>query len=279
MQQKLTVYFTTFFLIYFCFACFSFVHAFSVEQSEGIDLASQGMFKEARAEFNKAIKINRGDSLSKSALGILDDFDSGKIKEECLLPLFKGLGLLARNLPAEAVEEFRLAEKVAPGYPKTHNILGMVYTILGSFDEAEIQFKQAIELQPKYSEAYFNLGAFYQSQDKNAQALEFYEKAAALDPGSAETHMNIGYMYAEQGRYEKAVSHFQKVLGLDAYNADAYYNLGMAYFMSDQYLKSRQNFVKARKIFQQRKDNEKVASVDKYLDKFFELEKKWKAMN
>lgn len=279
MQKKLTVYFTTFFLICFCLTSFSFSSAFSIEQSGGIDLASQGMLEEARVEFNKAVKINRDDYLSRGALGIPDDFDSGKIKKECLLSLFKGLGLLVKDLPAQAIEEFRLAEQSSPDYPRTHNILGMAYTIMGYFSDAETQFKQAIKLQPKYSQAYFNLGTFYQSQDKNAQALEYYNKAAALGPASADTYMNIGYIYAEEGQYDKAAAYLQKVLALDANNADAYYNLGMAYFMSDQYLKSRQNFVKAREIFQQREDNEKVASVDKYLDKFFELEKKWKAMN
>jgi superkiller protein 3 len=150
---------------------------------------------------------------------------------------------------------------------------------MGYFSDAETQFKQAIKLQPKYSQAYFNLGTFYQSQDKNAQALEYYNKAAALGPASTDTYMNIGYIYAEEGQYKKAAVYLQKVLALDANNADAYYGLGMAYFMSDQYLKSRQSFVKAREIFQQRGDREKVANVDKYLDKFFELEKKWKAMN
>ena len=274
MKNNLFVYFTVFPLLCFSIVFSSLVYA---GQSDGIKLASQGMFKEARIEFSKALEINREDSLSKGALGILDDFDSGRIKKECLLSLFKGLGLLTVNLPEQAIDEFKLAEKAAPGYPQTHNILGMAYTILGSFKEAEIQFKEAIELQPEYSQAYFNLGTFYQSQGKNTQALEYYEKALRLDQNSADTYMNIGYIYAGEGRYDKAISYFQKVSSLDPQRADAYYSLGMAYFMSDQYLKSRENFIKAKDVFQQKGDQEGVSNTDKYLDKFFELEGKWKA--
>jgi len=274
MKNKTFIYFAVFPLLFFSTFFSSLVYAW---QSDGIKLASQGMFKEARVEFSKALEINHEDSLSKGALGILADFDAGKIKKECLLSLFKGLDLLAANLPEQAIDEFKLAEKVAPGYPRTHNILGMAYTIMGSFNDAEIQFKKAIELQPEYSQAYFNLGTFYQSQGKNTQAMEYYEKASKLDPDSADTYMNIGYIHAGEGRYEQAISYFQKVLSLDSHSADAYYSLGMAYFMSDQYLKSRESFIKAKEIFRQKGDQRGVSNTDKYLDKFFELEKKWKA--
>ncbi len=277
MKNKPFNYLTVFFLLFSNVVLPFIIPAFSNEQSEGISLVSQGMFKEARGEFNKALDANHSDSLSKGALGILDDFDSGKVKRECLLFLFKGLGLLMENSPEQAIVELKLAEKAAPEYPRTHNILGMAYTILGSFNDAEIQFKEAIKLQPEYSQAYFNLGTFYQSQGKNAQALERYEKAAQLDPKSVDTYMNIGYIHAAEGRYDKAILYFQKVLSLDFHSADAYYKLGMAYFMSDQYLRSRENFIKAKEIFQQKNDQEGIINTDKYLDKFFELEKKWKA--
>ena len=271
-----------FLLLFCCFLLFfdrSLAATISSEQENGMKFANQGMFKEARGEFSKALNTNRNDSLSRGALGILDDFDSGKIKKECLLSLFKGLGLLTENLPEQAIADFKLAEKAAPEYPRTHNILGMAYTILGSFNDAEIQFKEAIRLQPEYSQAYFNLGTFYQSQGKNTQALEYYEKAVKLDPKSVDTYMYIGYIHAEENQYEKAIPYFQKALSLDAHNADAYYKLGMAYFMTDQYLKSRENFIKAKAIFQQKGDQEGINNTDKYLDKFFELEKKWKAKN
>ena len=274
MKNKSFIYFTVILFLCFSIAFPYFVYA---GQYDGIRLASQGMFKEARVEFSKALEANREDSLSKGALGILDDYDAGKTKKECLLSLFKGLGLLTADLPDQAIDELKLAEKSAPGYPRTHNILGMAYTIVGSFNEAEIQFKKAIELQPEYSQAYFNLGTFYQSQGKNTQALEYYEKASKLDPDSVDTYMNIGYIHAGEGRYEQAISYFQKVLNLDSHSAEAYYCLGMAYFMSDQYLKSRENFIKAKELFQQKDDQEGVSNTDKYLNKFFELEGKWKA--
>ena len=276
MKNKLFVYLTVYFLLLISLLFSSPTYVFSNEQSDGISLVGQGMLKEARVKLNKALEINRDDSLSNGALGILDDFDSGKIKKECLLSLFKGLGLLVANLPEKAINDFKLAEKISPEYPRTHNILGMTYTILGAFNDAEIQFKKAIELQPEYSQAYFNLGTFYRSLNKDTQALECYEKAAKLDPKSVDTYMNIGYVYAGEGQYEKAAHSFQQILSLDSHSADAYYNLGMAYFMFGQYLKSRESFIKAKEIFKQKGDQKGVNDTDKYLDKFFELENKWK---
>jgi tetratricopeptide (TPR) repeat protein len=246
------------------------------ERDSAMALAGEGKFSEARGGFEKALKMDRGDSLSAGSLGILDDLDSGKIEKKCALFLFKGLGLIAANLPEQAIDELLRAEKLNPAYARTHNIMGMTYAILGYPGEAEKQLKEAIRLQPRYAQAYFNLGSFYQSQGENSRALENYEKAADLDRSSPEAYMDIAYIHAGEGRYKEAIPYFQKVLSLAPDNAGAYYNLGMAYFMSNQYLKSRENFIKAKAFYQKAGDEKGVADTDIFLDKFFELEAKWK---
>ncbi|MDD3345754.1 MAG: tetratricopeptide repeat protein, partial [Candidatus Omnitrophica bacterium] len=252
--------------------------AFPSELSPGIELAGEGKFEEARKIFEKALKANGGDSLSEGSLWIIDDFDSGKIERECALSLFKGLRLIAANLPEQALEELLSAEKLDPGYSRTHNILGMVYAILGHAGDAERQFREAIRLQPRYAQAYFNLGSFYQSQGENSKALENYEKAASIEP-SSEIYTDIAYICAEENRYKEAITYFHKSLKLKPGDADVYYNLGMAYFMSNQYLKSRENFIRAKAFYRKAGDKKGIADTDKFLDKFFELEAKWKTGN
>jgi hypothetical protein len=62
---------------------------------------------------------------------MLDDFDSGKVKKDCLLFLFRGLGLLTQGLRSRLSRSLG-SRRIFSGYPRTHNILGMAYTITGN---------------------------------------------------------------------------------------------------------------------------------------------------
>ena len=251
--------------------------AVSLEQENGLKFASQGMFNEAKIEFEKALTKDKDDSTSQSALGLLNDFKADKINKEYLLSLFKGLVLLNESQTELAINEFKSVARLNPSYSKINNILGVVYTTTGQIKEAEMEFKKAIELDPKYFQAYFNLALLYQSQNRVQQALTCYEKALKFNHSLLEACMNSGYIYAEEGQYPEATTFFLKAIKIDSQNPNAYYNLGMAYFMTDQYLKSRGSFLQARDLFRLRKDQEGIAKTDKFLNKFFELEGKWRA--
>jgi len=269
------------FLLFFycCLAIFnlSWAVVVSLEQENGMKFASQGMFNEARSEFIKALTKNKSDSTSQSALGLLDDFKASKINKQCLLGLFKGLVLLNENQKELAIDEFKSAGRLNPGYSKIHNILGVAYTAIGEVKEAEAEFKKAIELEPSYSQAYFNLALLYQTQNHVQGALISYEKALKFNSNLFEACMNSGYIYAETGQYSQATTFFLKAIKIDSQSPDAYFNLGMAYFMTDQYLRSRGNFLKAKDLFLLKKDQTGIEKTDKFLNKFFELEGKWRA--
>lgn len=59
--------------------------------------------------------------------------------------------------------------------------LGMSYTALGLFDEAEQAYEKAVELKPNLPEAHYNLGVFYELHRKDPiRALVQYRKYLEL---------------------------------------------------------------------------------------------------
>ena len=55
--------------------------------------------------------------------------------------------------------------------------LGMSYTALSLFDEAEHAYERAIELKPNLPEAHYSLGVFYELHRKDSvRALVQYRK-------------------------------------------------------------------------------------------------------
>jgi predicted O-linked N-acetylglucosamine transferase (SPINDLY family) len=99
---------------------------------------------------------------------------------------FAGLGKRAA-----AIECFRQAIALKPGYIQAHNNLGNQLREQGSFADAVASFRTVIALQPDYAEAHNNLAnALVDLGDLDA-AIEAYRRAIALKPGLLEARSNL----------------------------------------------------------------------------------------
>ena len=99
------------------------------EQSwnKGVEYSSQGKFKEAKDEFEKALKINPYYGSAKRALKIIEDVTKKTLKSKTAIHIFKGI----------------------------------TYAIKGHTEEAISAYNKAIEINPRYANAYFNRGNAY----------------------------------------------------------------------------------------------------------------------
>jgi tetratricopeptide (TPR) repeat protein len=240
----------------------------------GLEYASEGKFKEAQDWFTEHLKNNKSDATSLSSLAVINDLNAGKITDAYAKSFFNGLNLLQSGKTEEGINGLEKTIALNPNYPRTYNVLGMVYAAQGDKDRSVSYFKKAIEINSQYSQAYFNLAALYQSSAQAEEALKYYQKAVALEPDSIDAIINSAAIYAALEKYPEAIKYYQKADELDPNNPEIYYNLALTYFMSDQLLKFKENLLKAQKIYQQKNDTLGLEKVAEYMNKIKTIESK-----
>jgi tetratricopeptide (TPR) repeat protein len=125
-----------------------------------------------------------------------------------------------------AIEHYKKAIEISPGYIDAHSNLGVALFQAGRLDEAIEQFKAVLRLQQDNPKAYFYIAGALLKQGKIDEAVGCYEKALALNPDSVESHFNLARALNIQQRSAQAAEHYQQVLKLDPNNAAACVELG-----------------------------------------------------
>jgi len=91
-----------------------------------------------------------------------------------------GLICLERGDVAGAMDEYRKATELSPGYPPPHYNLGLLYEKSGQYAKAQEEFQIVIKLSPDNSNAYLKLGEVYMKLGQPAKALEILQKGTKL---------------------------------------------------------------------------------------------------
>jgi tetratricopeptide (TPR) repeat protein len=243
---------------------------------KGIEYAAEGKFQEAADWFKANLKNNKSDSTSISSLAVIKDLNEGKITDAYAKSFFTGLNFTQNGKIDEGLKELQKVIESNPGYPRAYNVVGMLYAAQGDNLKSISYFKKAIEIKPEYSQACFNLAVLYQSLAQAEDALIYYKKAISLEPNSSDAIINMAALYAALGKYPEAIKYYQNAIELDRNNPELYYNLALTYFMSDQLIKFRDNLLKARELYQQKKDVQGLEKVKSYMDKIKVIESKFR---
>jgi tetratricopeptide (TPR) repeat protein len=159
-----------------------------------------------------------------------------------------GLAYKEDGLLDKALQEYRKALRLSPGFlkadsnlddahthkeradeAKIHYNIGNVYSAKGLTDEAMEEFQLAVRLTPYFAAAHNNLGNAYAKKGRTDEAIEEYGLALRFKPDYVQAHSNLGTVYASQGRMDEAIEEFLKALRLEPDFAEAHFNLGLAY--------------------------------------------------
>ncbi|SNQ62332.1 tetratricopeptide repeat protein [Candidatus Methanoperedens nitratireducens] len=149
------------------------------------------------------------------------------------------------GLVEEAINELETAIRLKPGYAEAHSNLGNIYAALGRYEEAVRELETALRCNPGYAGAHNNLGNIYAEQGRMQDALREFREAVRLSPDHALVHNNLGNIYAEQGMYEDALREFQEALRLAPEFPEAYCAAGLAYYNLGSYERAIQALVRA----------------------------------
>ena len=196
----------------------------NIHNNLGITYDKLGMYEEAIAELNEALRLNPGYIEVHNNLAVTYD-KMGKRDE--------------------AVGELQEALRLNPGYTEAHNNLGNIYAGSGRYEEAIKELGEAIRLNPGYAVARNNLGNIYALQNRLMEALKEFQEAIRLDPDYVSPRNNLGNIYTDMGKYEDALREFQEVLRLDPEFPEAYQGIGSVYYSLGSYDKSASAWARA----------------------------------
>ena len=93
--------------------------------------------------------------------------------------------------------------------------LGVLYSLNGKVDEAEILFKEALEIDPKNPSALNNLGNINYLKKDYEQAIKYYLEASFIDTYDADILINIARSYVNLGKKDEAKSFFDKAVSIN----------------------------------------------------------------
>ena len=137
-----------------------------------------------------------------------------------------GVVLNCQSRESEAINAYKQAIRVEPGYADSYNNLGLIIKKRGNQEEALQRFKQAVKADPDYVEARNNLGVTLQELDQHEAALEHLEKATNISPNVAFIHFNYAKSLRIEGDLDKALHEYNQAINLKVGYFEAYNNRG-----------------------------------------------------
>ncbi|MFQ5883051.1 MAG: tetratricopeptide repeat protein [Candidatus Methylomirabilales bacterium] len=158
--------------------------------------------------------------------------------------LYNMLGFIyaRRNAPERAVEFFRQALSINPGYTEAQLNLAITLADMGVYGEALQEYRLAKEREqaepgtiPPYAQArlanaHAELAKAYQELCLYPQAVQEYEKAIDLAPRFPDLHCHLARCYMQAGEGERAQAALARALELHPTYAGALIQLGLLHY-------------------------------------------------
>jgi tetratricopeptide (TPR) repeat protein len=110
---------------------------------------------------------------------------------------------------AQAIEHYKKATELAPGYSPAYNILGYAYRQNGDYANAEQAFRKYIELIPNDPNPYDSYAELLLKMGKYEDSITQYRKALSLDPNFVASRNGIAADLLYMGKPDEALAELQ----------------------------------------------------------------------
>jgi tetratricopeptide (TPR) repeat protein len=136
----------------------------------------------------------------------------------------------------------------APRNPCAHNNLGLELARCGRLPEAIEHYREAIRLKPGYFPTYSNLGLALADSGRPGEAVGCYERALQSQPDEPAIHYNLGNALMDLGQLPAAIEHFARSVEIDRHRAIAQHNLGLALAQAGRLAEAIEHYQQALQI-------------------------------
>jgi tetratricopeptide (TPR) repeat protein len=206
----------------------------------GRSYVEQGKLDEAIKEFQEAIRIDPDyacahcrlgmvyGSKGKSDLKIAQYRKTIETKQDCAVVHFNLAVCYARSDPEEAINEYKAAISIDPGYSEAHRNLGSIYRDQGKLDDAVKEYQEAIRIDSDDASSHHFLGHVYFDKSMFHEALAEWKRTIELTPDDARLYRDLRNAYLKMGRLEQLVEETQQKLKADPEDARGHYLLALA---------------------------------------------------
>ena len=140
-----------------------------------------------------------------------------------------GIVLFSRGNLDQAMEHYREAIRIAPGYADSYSNMGVALAASNKLDEAVKYLTEAVRIKPDYASAHFNLGRILSVQGKLDEALLHFREAVRFDP-TAKYLRSLALILAAQGKVEEAILSYREALRIDPVHAETHNDLSVLLF-------------------------------------------------
>jgi tetratricopeptide (TPR) repeat protein len=215
---------------------------------DGVDYAAQGKLKEAKMEFEKALKVDPFMESAEYSLRVIKDVTDKKIESRTAIHFFKGAAYVLKGQLGEAIVEYDKAIMINPNFAMGYRSRGTAYDKKHHLDKAIADFNRAIEINPRLAMAYFVRGNIYARGSQYEQALSDFNKAIEINPRFIKAYNSRGTTYLLKGQYDQAIADYNRAIEINPKYARAYYNRASAYFDNGEFDKTWEDVHKAQSL-------------------------------
>lgn len=128
----------------------------------------------------------------------------------------EGCTLDAAGRQAEAIECYRRAVALCPGFAAPHYNMGNSLYTLGRYADAVDCYRRALCIDPNLVQAWHNLALAHKEQAEFEEALHALKQAASVAPHYLEARHNLGELQHAMGDLDLAEATFRAILADDA---------------------------------------------------------------
>lgn len=167
-------------------------------------------------EFEKGLNLAQKGNFQNALPYFQNSFDK-KLSAKKIAQIHYNIGvcLYRLNQPNSAITEFKQAISLNPNYEKAFYAIGMAFSDLRNFEDAEMAFRAALKLSDN-GETWFDLGLSLFEQKKYEESFTAFQNAIKFGSAAASaSHNNLGVIYALKGNLDLAEKEIKlsKILG------------------------------------------------------------------
>jgi len=172
----------------------------------------------------------------------------------------------------QAIEQFKKALEIDPGYTMGPFFFGDVYTDEKNYQDKINEFNDVIKINREYARAHNYLGLTHLKKKSYSSAETSLLESIKINPKYAKAHNNLGVLYEQMGDTAKAIESYQTAQKFDPDDPDSFYNLGLAYNRLEDGESSVRYMVQAKKVHEKKFGQE---GIDRITEKLDQLSKKY----